>query len=204
MKPPVDPEIAARRELATPLRYHLNSGTAQESWLQRAFDAIGRWWDALVSHLHGGARVESVLGDVVLVALIALLIYAIVRLLLASSLRKAAGGEDIESFLAERPEHRLVRDASAAAERGDFLTAIRLILQAAVVLLDLRGTLRDDASATLFELRHQAQALGDSIAVPFGEIAAAYTRGVYAQQPVEELAWRRSRSAYEVLRSSRR
>jgi hypothetical protein len=172
--------------------------------LQRIFEAIVRWWHALVSHFHGGARVESVLGDAVLVALVALFFYAVVRLLLAASIRKSATTGDIESLIAERPEHRLAREASAAAARSDFLTAVRLTLQAAILLLDLRGTLHDDASATLFELRRQAQSLGDSIAVPFAEIATAYTRGVYAQQPVEELAWRRSWTAYEALRSSRR
>jgi hypothetical protein len=201
--PETDPEIAVRQELATPFRYHLGVAPARESWLQRLFDAIARWWHALVSHFHGGARAESIAGDVVIVALVALLLYLIVRLVLAASIRRSAVSTDLESLVAERPEHRMAREASRAAESGDFLTAVRLILQAAILLLDLRGKLHDDASATLSELRRQVHALGDSAANPFGEIAAAYTHGVYAQQPVEESLWRRSRSAYDALRSGR-
>lgn len=193
-----------RQELATPFRYHLGSAApAQESWLEKLFDAIERWWSSLVSHLHAGAHAGSILGDVALVALVSLTLYCIVRLPLTVSIRRMAGLREPEPAIAERPEHRLVREACAAAERGEFLSAVRLILQAAILLLDLRGTLHDDASATLFELRAQALGLGNAVAEPFGEIASAYTRGVYAQQPVEESAWLRSARAYEALRSGR-
>jgi hypothetical protein len=199
--PPINPEVAARRELATPFRYHLQSARApSEPWWDRLIDAIVRWWQSLFAHVRGGGQLWPLLGDVVIVLFVALLLYASVR-----AGRRTWGGDvrrqawQTESLVAERREHGLAREAYLAAERGDFLSAVRLILRAAVTMLDLRGALHDDASATVWELRRQAQTKGDVVAAPFGEIASAYTSAVYAQRPIEALLWTRAAHAYEKL-----
>ncbi len=201
--PPIDPQLAARQELATPLRYHLQGAPpATQSWWDRLMEALGRLLERLFS-IHAGASVGNFIVILALLAVAAVTIFLVTRFFSTVPRRRGAETE-IEELSAERAEHIFARKAFVAAERGDFVTAVRLLLRAAVVMLDLRGALRDDASATVGELRRQTLGFGESVAVPFGSIASAYVTGVYARLPVEETTWRKVRDAYEALREAQR
>jgi hypothetical protein len=89
--------------------------------------------------------------------------------------------------------------ASAAARDGDFARAIRLTFIAAVTLLDLRGVMRDERSATINELRRALHDRDDDLDGPFAEIAQLYTAAAYAQAPAGPEAWHRARAAYDEL-----
>lgn len=203
MRPAIDPQAAAREELATPLRYHLQAAppSGEPLW-QRLLDAIGNVLAKLFS-LHAGNGAGNVAVLVGLLAASALLVYLAARFLAAAP-RKRRTGVVLEELTAERAEHGFARRAFAAAERGDFVAAARLLLRAAVTVLDLRGAIRDEASATIGELRAEALRYGENVAAPFGRITSAYVTGVYAQRPVDEAAWLQARDAYEAIRSAQR
>ncbi len=200
MKPPIDPALAARTELATPFRYQLQTQPpAPEPWWLRAWDWISNFLSRLFSHASGGHAIGALLGDVLIAAIVALTLYLFARLILIATSRRRHADAAIEALSAERDEHRLAREAFAAAERGDIGLAVRLLFAAAVTLLDLRGAIRDDVSATVGDLRRAVRPLGDGVAAPFGEIASAYVTSVYAERPVEAAAWSRAYAAYRSL-----
>lgn len=197
--PPLDPKTAARVELATPFRYQLRAPQApHESAWQRIVDALAAWIDRILTHLHAGSTLSAWVAVAVLVLAGALGLYALSRILCA--MRFSTPNEEERVPAAEAGEHRLAREASRAAESGDFVLAIRLLLRAAVTLLDVRGAVRDDASATLGELRRAVVPHGDAVAIPFDRIAAEYSTGVYACRPLSEDAWIQARDAYSTLR----
>ncbi len=200
MKPPIDPALAARSELATPFRYHLQvQPPPTEPWWLRAWDWIVDFFNRLFSHARGGHAIGVAIADVLVVAIVALVLYLVVRLVLAAAPRRRRREMGVEALAAERDEHRLAREAFAAAERGEIGLAVRLLFAASVTLLDLRGAIHDDVSATVGELRRAVRPLGDAVAAPFGEIASAYVTSVYAERPVEGAAWSRAYAAYRDL-----
>lgn len=202
MKPPIDPALAARIELATPLRYQLHPAPPpQEPWFERLLDAVQDFFNRMFAHAHA-AHGAAAFVWVVLAALFALSIWAIVRVALHIARRRPHAGSSAEPIALAHDDVRLASAAFEAAERGEMTIAIRLLLRAAVALLDVRGDIDDDASATIGELRREARSLGVDVASSFDEIASAYVSGVYAERPVEAPMWSRARNAYELLRSS--
>jgi len=202
VKPPIDPALAARIELATPFRYQLSPAPpVQEPWFARVLDAIQAFLTRMFAHAHAGHGAAA-LALTVLAAALALCVWAAVRL--GITRRRRAPGPDAQTAALARDDARLARAAFEAADRGEMTTAVRLLLRAAVTLLDVRGAIDDDASATIGQLRREVRRLGDVVAAAFDEIASAYVAGVYAERPVERRAWNGARSAYELLRSSAR
>lgn len=200
MKPPIDPAIAARIELATPFRYHLQmQPPSQEPWWQRAWDAFESFLTRLFAHVRGGHGAAVAIGDALLVIAVVLVAYLLARLVLALPTQARGAASGLAPLAPQRDERSLARAAYAAAERGELSLAVRLLFRAAVALLDLRGTIRDDASATVGELRRAVRPHGDVVVAAFGEIAAVYVTCVYAQRPVEGVSWRRVHAAYEAL-----
>ncbi len=150
--------------------------------------------------MHVGHSAELTIGWVVLVVFFALV--AVLTLRAVSRVRLVhAGSADIEVFAEREDDDALARAAFAASERGDTIAAARLLLRAAIALLDVRGALDDDAGATIGDLRREVRAKGASAAAPFDAIASAYVTGVYAQRPIESDAWSRAALAYERLRA---
>ena len=207
MNPPIDPAQAAREELATPFRYHLQSHIpAQESLLERAISAVVAWlrnfFERLFSHAHLSPTVAARIGDVVLGIAAAVTALLLVRLFLFLFTTRTQSRGDLKALNAQR-DHRLIAEqAIAAAQRGELARAVRLLFLAAVTLLQLRGAIRDDDSATVRELQREAGLLGTTVTVPFDEIARAYVWSVYAQRPVRAETWSRLRSAYDRLTAS--
>ena len=155
--PPMDPAQAARRELDTPLRYRLagpQSAPDQHWWAPLARWLSDRWNELLQALAHNvriGAGSRVAIGDVLLVIVGAVLAFLVVRLL-SSLVTVSERGEAAYSSLASRKNaHDLLLEATAAADRGDYARAIRLLFVSSVALLDLRGVLRDDESSTVGE-----------------------------------------------------
>lgn len=204
--PPVDIVAAVRAELAVPGRYHLaNGGTLHRSLI----DQILQWlWDrwsevfhALTSHIKIGPQGTSLIGDAVIVLCVVGIAAVSAHLLL--QLQYERGRRDRAIALApSRSAHALAVAAAAAANAGDYARAIRLTLMAAVTLLDLRGVMRDERSATINELRRALRARDEELEGPFGEIARLYTAAAYAQTPAGPDAWRHARAAYDQLVTS--
>ena len=101
-----------------------------------------------------------------------------------------------------RSAHALAVAAAQAANAGDYARAIRLMFMAAVTLLDLRGVVRDERSATINELRRALHERDGELEPAFVEIARLYTAAAYAQTPAGPDAWERARDAYDQLAAS--
>jgi hypothetical protein len=201
--PPVDIVRAVRAELAVPGRYQLSLGGVQHRSL---VDEIFQWlWDrwadffrALTSHIKIGPRGTSLIGDAVVV-LCVVAIAAIAAHLLTQLQYERSRRERAFALGPARSAHALAAAAAAAARDGDFARAIRLTFIAAVTLLDLRGVMHDERSATINELRRALHERNDELDGPFAEISALYTATAYAQAPAGPQAWQRARAAYDEL-----
>lgn len=198
MKPPIDPALAARDELATPFRYHLTAAPpAGESVWQRIANAVDDFLSRIFAHVHPGSG-GAVVVWVVLALAAGLCAFLVARIVVARA-RRGSRTADIMA-LPDEDEAALAHAADDAARRGDMTAAVRLLLRAAVRLLDVRGTLDDDASATVGELRDEVRRREAPVAMSFDEIATAYVTSIYAQHPIDTSAWHRARGAYDLLR----
>jgi Domain of unknown function (DUF4129) len=201
--PPHDIVRAVRTELATPGRYHLHAAVANagHSWLWYLFhwvsDAFARFLNALASRMHLGRQGAATIGDLLVFGSMLLVAFVAARLMLSMQLERSAyGARDLSPA---RSAQALSRAASEAAAAGNYGQAIRLLFAAAVVMLDLRGVVHDDESATVNELRRALRARGGAVEAPFAAIARTYTDAAYAERAIDEGAWQRARDAYAQL-----
>jgi len=201
--PPHDIVRAVRSELATPGRYHLHAPTTPEhhSWLWYAFhwvsDTLTRFEHALSSRLHLSPQSSALIGDVLVFG--SMLLVAIVAARLLISMQLEGGRAEVHALAPARNAQAISRAASEAAAAGDYARAIRLLFAAAVVMLDLRGVVHDDESATVNELRRALRSRGGDVEAPFAAIARTYTDAAYAERAIDETAWRQARDAYARL-----
>ena len=200
--PPHDIVRAVRAELAVPGRYHLYHGAQSKSWLRTFLDWVGDLYNkyiaALVSHIHIGATGATYLGDAMIVLALGVVVFAGARLLISLNLAEDRLGAE-GTLLPARNAQALARSASSLAEAGDFSRAIRTLFSAAIVLLDLRGVVADNESATINQFRRALRNRGSGAEAPFGEIARAYTIVAFAEEPIGESLWTRAREAYATI-----
>lgn len=200
--PPRDIAAAVRSELATPGRYHLHDAARHRSWLELAaswiYDRFADFERALAAHVHVGASATGLLGDVLVILCVGIVAFAGARLLMALQAERTARAVSLP-LETTRNAAALARAASDAAASGAYGRAIRLLFAASVALLDLRGLLRDDRSATVNELRHAVRERAADAEIPFVEIARAYTSEAYAERPADRDAWTAASAAYDVL-----
>jgi hypothetical protein len=204
--PPHDLVRAVRAELATPGRYHFATPHGvRHSWLRIAFgwlaDRYKELVEALSKHLHVGPRGLSLTGDVLVVVSVLVVALAGARLLIELQTERSQRAAAIPLAPA-RSAHALSRLAAQAADAGEYTSAIRLLFAAAVTLLDLRGVLHDDESATVNELRGEVRERRAAAEAPFVEIARAYTAAAYAEEAPDARSWENARSAYQRLNAS--
>jgi hypothetical protein len=203
VKPPADIAAAVRAELAVPGRYDIHEAVrpAHEPWWLTAW----RWiWDRLADLAHAiGQRVpnasgfERVAGVLLVLAALALVAYVLARLIVALDVRTR---RPQSVPLGSAPNaHALMQAAMQAAAAREYTRAVRIAFIAAVTLLDLRGVVRDDASATVNELRSALAARGPAVGEPFLRLARLYTAAAYAETPADDADWGAARGAYDAL-----
>jgi hypothetical protein len=204
--PPIGIVRAVRAELAVPGRYHLGAAVPQHrSLLGIALQWLAdRWndlWNALASHVKLGRTGASLIGDLIVVLCVVTIAVIGAHLLLQLQYERTRR-EGAVALVTPRSAHALAALAAQAAQAGDYARAIRLVFIAAVTLLDLRGVVRDERSATVNELRRALHERDGALEPAFVEIARLYTAAAYAQMPAGPDAWERARSAYENLAAS--
>lgn len=203
--PPHDIVRAVQTELATPGRYHLHVVHQSSSWLQAVWswlvDRFGWFIRLLTSHVHVGKTGATVFGDGLVLFAILVVTFVAARLLMSLQLESDRLG-DPQSLLPARNAQALSRTAAALAASGDYARAIRMLFAAAIVLLDLRGAVVDDESATINQLRRELRTRGSVAEVPFSEIARVYTTVAYAESGVDESMWQRAHEAYSRMSGS--
>lgn len=201
--PPHDLVQAVRAELAVPGRYHLTEArVAHRSWLQLAlqwlYDRYSEFLHALAAHVKVGPNGVSLFGDVVVVLCVVVLGVAGARLLIALQVERARTRQAIAIGPA-RSAHAIALAAANAAAEGDYARAVRLLFAASVTLLDLRGVLHDDPSATVNDLRRALRTRNADAEAPFVDIARTFSACAYAEEQLDASAWGAAREAYDRL-----
>jgi hypothetical protein len=197
-----DFSAAARRELATPGRYHLSTKVApppqptlwQQFW-QWVWDRLQQIWDAFRRRIPLGSGGAIAIGDVLIGLAVLALVFGVIRLLAEFQIdrRRAAA---VEALGPARDARRLYERATAAARKGDLTAASRLLFAAAVVALDLRGVVSEDPSATVGDLRRALRARQTELVPPFDAVAAPFVASTYAERAVEPADWERAHAAF--------
>ncbi|MFY9719426.1 MAG: hypothetical protein WAK16_07260 [Candidatus Cybelea sp.] len=206
--PPRDLHALAQRELTIPGRYQLTASPVAappQSFLSRAWSWLyARWLQlmhALFARVHVGDRTVMSLGDGLLVLVGLLLLAVAIRLLrnlqLVRSSRLA-----YEPLAAPLDPQSLYNDARDAANAGDYGGAALLLFAATVVLLDRRGAVEGNRSATVGDLRRELRANDAALISPFDAIAAPFVQKAYAERPVGAREWGRASDAFDTLLQS--
>lgn len=196
---------AVLQELAVPGRYRLTAPSVpirSRTWLEVAWAWVAdRWnelYDALSKRVHLGVSGRATLGDLLIVLFSLIVAFVGARLLGAFQMSRQARFASVP-LAAQRNAHALMVQAVAAAERGEYVRAIRILFTAAVTLLDLRGLVHDDASATINELRRALREHAAPSEGAFLDLARAYASAAYAERPADAGLWERARAAYDDL-----
>ncbi len=190
--------VPGRYQLALPRRAHPSMLAVLWQWL------VDRWNDLfqqLVRHVKIGPRGASLIGDALVVACALVIAALCAHLLTQVQLERTRRARAVE-IGPVRSAHALAASAVQAAEGGDYARAVRTLFMAMVTLLDLRGIVHDERSATVNELRQALHERAGGLEPAFVEVARLYTSAAYAQTPVDEAAWRRARAAYDRLAAS--
>lgn len=193
----------AVEELSVPGRYHLRDAVAApraKTWWERLMDWLGDRWNALINALFGRARVNpkvaGAVGDIVIALLVLAVAAAAVRIVVVYGRRSRRAGS-VRALAPDADAATLYAMAAKRADRGEFAAASQLLFRATLALLDVRGTLRDDASATVGEIRRRLPAR--DVVSAFDAIARLFVAGTYAERPLDAAQWERARDAYLAL-----
>jgi len=176
---------------------------AHASWWQLFAQWLGdRWNDffhRLFPHLRINAHGAAIAGDLVVLACVAIVAIAAVRLLSSLQSLHERRPASIGLTVPARSAHALLVAAMQSAESSAYGHAVRLLFAAAVTLLDLRGIVTEERSATINELRRALHTRNAAAEAPFLELARAYTSAAYAERPVDAALWQHAKSAYDLL-----
>ena len=150
------------------------------------------WWRRFLHRLLG-KNVDDAVGDVVVDVLLGiaagLALWGIVVFIRRKGWRVFARGgrKEWEQGTVEmgKAGERVVtaREWEEAAERGDFLTAVRLRFAALLRGLEERGVIRQDSGKTNRDYYYEIKQPG--VAEAFGAVSGAFDRVVYGEFPVD-------------------
>jgi hypothetical protein len=207
VNPPFDPKMLARRELAIPGRYQLRevSPTPQEPSMWDRFtgwlnDEVQRIWNALFGHVHIGSTASTAIGDVITAVIAIIVLLVVFRMLVSLQIERTARRRTANSALEiRRNAHALYLQACELAQRGEYAIAARVLFLAAVVALDLRGLIRDDASSTVGDVRRRLCTENALLVPPFDDVARAFVTAAYAEAPIGAEEWSTANDGYRTL-----
>ena len=200
---PADIVTLAQRELRQGYRLSERVPPARRPWWYALWQWFADLWtrftSALGKRVHLGAAGAVAIGNLVLVSVFGAFVLLAVRAFRSLQMDRERSRVSLEPLDTRAGAHTLLLAASTAARDAQYAHAVRLLFAAAVTLLDLRGMLRDDAAATVNELRTRLRARDRTLEDPFLEIARAFTAAAYAEHPIDHSSWERARAAYDLL-----
>jgi hypothetical protein len=199
------PPLGARelaRQILLERRFHVAVPAAHKTLWEMFWDWLrGMWsrmWDALFSHVHIGSRTSVVIGDVLAIALIALVVVMLVRLALGS-IRDARRPDSAHPLIDSPDPGALYELSREAAERGDYRLAVALLFAAAMRRLERLGFAREDPSRTVNEWRRALGGTQPAVLPAFDAIARPFVAAFYAETPVARGQWMEAHDAYAAL-----
>jgi hypothetical protein len=186
VRAPAGLHAIAVRELSLPRYRWAPEASPALPWWTRITQWIGDRWNEIVQavfgRVHGGSA-TAVAGDVLLALAVLLVIVFGARLLLTMTLerKRDTGSEALSGAVLSSEWYRRAQHSAA---QGDFTTASRCMLGAAVALLRERDAIDPAAGATIGELRRELQARAPQYVSPFATIARIFAIGTYAERPL--------------------
>lgn len=201
-RPPVDPHALARQILSAP-RFRMHVAAApRKTWWDFFVGWIGDRFkdlvDALTRHVRVGESTSVALGDIILVAVCAVVVIVAVRLI-ASYAGEAVAAAPSHALSPRVRAEALYQQSLVAADAGRYGEAIALLFRAALVALDVRGIVHDEPSLTVNEYRREVHSRAPRFIVPFDALARIFTAAIYAEAPVSAAQWNAARDAYVQL-----
>ncbi|MBV8530527.1 MAG: DUF4129 domain-containing protein [Candidatus Eremiobacteraeota bacterium] len=203
--PPLDLDGLAQRELATAGRYRLMQPgvppAESEPWWLRALEWIGAgWrqlWRAFFGRVHVSPQAASGIGEALLALVALTFVFIVWRILRNVQLSRSAARSTAEPLEALADPRSLYQSACEAADRGEYGNAALLLFAATVALLDRRGAVTVNRSATVGELRRKLRAANADLVAPFDAVAAPFIQKAYAERPIDAAQWRHARSSFD-------
>lgn len=200
-RPPADPHALARTILAEP-RFRVRVAPVRTAWWTPITKWLGDRWnqlvDAFTHHVKIGTGASIAIGDLLLIAVIALVVIVAVRLLM-QYVREAAPADHARRLEPHASSEDLYAEAQRAAQHGEYARAIALLFSGALAALDVRGVVHDDPSRTVNECRREVRARAPQCSASFDIVARAFSAVVYADAPVSAEQWERARDAYQQV-----
>lgn len=191
-------------ELSVPGRYQLRvaAGAAPQpkTWWEQLLSWLGDRWNALMRALFGRAHINpqaaAFIGDLIIALLLLAVAAAAIRVLVVYG-RRGQPAASVRALTPAADAATLYAMASQRADRAEYTAAGQLLFRATLALLDVRGAVRDDASATVGEIRRRIGAR--DVVGAFDAVAAMFVAGTYAERPLDAAQWERARDAYLSL-----
>jgi hypothetical protein len=206
--PPSPPNLQAlaQRELNSPRRYKLTETPAppvRESPWRRFLTWLGdRWdqlWRSLSKRVHFSERTANGIGWTLLAVVSFILLWVAVRLLVNLQLVRSRKRLDAQPLEAPLDSQALYQKAREAASRGEYGRAAVLLFAATVAVLDLRGAVSGNRSATVGDLRRELRSTDASLVALFDAIAGPFVQAAYAERAVDATQWERAERGYSRL-----
>jgi Domain of unknown function (DUF4129) len=208
LRPPIDPHALARKILAEPRFRIAVVRPKPKTW----WDVLTQWlsdrWhqllDAFSRHVHVGPKASIAFGDLLIALAILAVVVAGVRLALGIARENSSSRTGARFMPQHASAESLYAQSLREAERGDYAAAAIALFNAAVATLDLQGTVHDDPSRTVNEMRAAVRSSAPECVSPFDTIARTFTAAFYAGVPVSNEQWNAARTAFAQLTAQAR
>lgn len=166
------------------------------SWLGDRWD---RLWRSLSKRVHFSERTANGIGWALLAVVSFILVWVAVRLLVNLQLVRSRKRLNAQPLQTPIDPQVLYQEARDAAGRGEYGRAALQLFAATVALLDLRGAVSGNRSATVGDLRRELRSSDASLVAIFDAIAGPFVQTAYAERAVDVSQWERAERGYSRL-----
>jgi hypothetical protein len=142
------------------------------TWLGDRWDQL---WRSLSKRVHFSERTANGIGWTLLAVVSFIILWVAVRLLVNLQLVRSRRRLDAQPLEAPLDPQALFQKAREAASRSEYGRAALLLFAATVALLDLRGAVSGNRSATVGDLRRELRSTDASLVALFDAMGARRT-----------------------------
>ena len=189
-----DPRAVVQRVLADGRFERTAQRPHAKSWFEQLIDQIQKLWNLItepLNHLTGNSRVATVLGTVVLVAVVVLVTLVVVRFASGMRWRRTAAAAMPAASGFDADARTLFARALAAASAGRHREAAALLWGSALRALDEAGRVRFDVARTPGEWRRMVRDAS------FDALARDAVVALFGDRGVDAALVARMREAYD-------
>lgn len=201
--PPLAPSALARQILSEHrFRVGNTSAPPQRAWWDVVLSWVGDRWNELMTafstHVRLGSAGTILVGDIVLIAIVAVVVVVLLRLV-SNTIADTPLARGAAPLPRKLRAGALYEESLRHASAGEYACAIPLLFRAAIVSLDVRGVIRDRPSLTVNETRTALRAQAVQCIDPFEVLSGVFNDALYAERAVTADQWARARDAYASI-----